>query len=110
MTKEVKRSRHNDRLRIRLNRIRKLSPRTCLNHFGVSDRRASTNWTCPCFCLRKGAKLVPNTIVPVPVSLPGPRFFAVLNTVIVLHTKKGAGPSAESNGLPPVIGLFALLI
>ena len=38
MTKEVKRSRHNDRLRIRLNRIRKLSPRTCLNHFGVSDR------------------------------------------------------------------------
>ena len=59
---------------------------------------------------RKGAKLVPNTIVPVPVSLPGPRFFAVLNTVIVLHTKKGAGPSAESNGLPPVIGLFALLI
>ena len=53
---------------------------------------------------------MPNTIVPVPVSLPGPRFFAVLNTVIVLHTKKGAGPSAESNGLPPVIGLFALLI
>ena len=47
MTKEVKRSRHNDRLRIRLNRIRKLSPRTCLNHFGVSDR--SGIWTCPRF-------------------------------------------------------------